>query len=197
MTRGDRPAYRRCHLLPAGLAERPRRGYSFRIMPNQHEITRAVSFIDGQNLFRHAKDAFGHHHPNYDPLTRTSHHGHGLRGTVRPTEQESREVRCGASGERFDALCRPESAALRVAPRRPPAASRASTVGTATLRGPLLADRTPGHDAGRDRSEKCGLKLAHAVCGATGHRPTPRSGQLIWYMNRSTRNALDRLCRPA
>ncbi len=28
---------------------------------------RAVSFIDGQNLYRHAKDAFGHHHPNYDP----------------------------------------------------------------------------------------------------------------------------------
>lgn len=27
----------------------------------------AVSFIDGQNLFRHAKDAFGHYHPNYDP----------------------------------------------------------------------------------------------------------------------------------
>lgn len=37
-------------------------------MPNQPKITRAVSFIDGQNLFRHAKDAFGHHHPNYDPL---------------------------------------------------------------------------------------------------------------------------------
>ena len=29
---------------------------------------RAVAFIDGQNLYRHAKDAFGHHHPNYDPL---------------------------------------------------------------------------------------------------------------------------------
>ncbi len=29
---------------------------------------RAVSFFDGQNLFRHAKDAFGHHHPNYDPV---------------------------------------------------------------------------------------------------------------------------------
>lgn len=28
---------------------------------------RAVAFIDGQNLFRHAKDAFGHHHPNFDP----------------------------------------------------------------------------------------------------------------------------------
>ena len=29
---------------------------------------RAISFFDGQNLFRHAKDAFGHHHPNYDPV---------------------------------------------------------------------------------------------------------------------------------
>ncbi|WP_170263740.1 NYN domain-containing protein [Blastochloris sulfoviridis] len=28
----------------------------------------AMAFIDGQNLFRHAKDAFGHHHPNYDPV---------------------------------------------------------------------------------------------------------------------------------
>lgn len=36
-------------------------------MPVEPESKRAVSFIDGQNLFRHAKDAFGHHHPNYDP----------------------------------------------------------------------------------------------------------------------------------
>lgn len=28
----------------------------------------AYSFFDGQNLFRHAKDAFGHYHPNYDPV---------------------------------------------------------------------------------------------------------------------------------
>lgn len=28
----------------------------------------AVAFIDGQNLYRHAKDAFGYHHPNYDPI---------------------------------------------------------------------------------------------------------------------------------
>ena len=27
---------------------------------------RAVVFIDGQNLYRCAKDAFGHYHPNYD-----------------------------------------------------------------------------------------------------------------------------------
>ena len=28
---------------------------------------RAVAFFDGPNLYRHAKTAFGHHHPNYDP----------------------------------------------------------------------------------------------------------------------------------
>ena len=36
-------------------------------MPAEPDIKRAVSFFDGQNLYRHAKDAFGHHHPNYDP----------------------------------------------------------------------------------------------------------------------------------
>ena len=38
-----------------------------RAMPTEPDIKRVVSFIDGQNLYRHAKDAFGHHHPNYDP----------------------------------------------------------------------------------------------------------------------------------
>ena len=33
---------------------------------------RAVSFFDGQNLFHHAKAAFGHHHPNYDPINLTA-----------------------------------------------------------------------------------------------------------------------------
>ena len=37
-------------------------------MPEEPIKKRAVSFFDGQNLFRHAKDAFGHHHPNYDPV---------------------------------------------------------------------------------------------------------------------------------
>ena len=39
----------------------------FRAIPAEPDIKRAVSFIDGQNLYRHAKDAFGHHHPSYDP----------------------------------------------------------------------------------------------------------------------------------
>ncbi|MBI1775420.1 MAG: NYN domain-containing protein [Proteobacteria bacterium] len=30
------------------------------------DTKRAVAFFDGQNLYRHAKDAFGYHHPNYD-----------------------------------------------------------------------------------------------------------------------------------
>ena len=30
-------------------------------------VKRAVSFFDGQNLFYHAKAAFGYNHPNYDP----------------------------------------------------------------------------------------------------------------------------------
>jgi hypothetical protein len=47
---------------------------------------RAVAFFDGQNLYRHAKEAFGHHHPNYDPIKLTNavckRHGwasHGVR----------------------------------------------------------------------------------------------------------------------
>jgi len=48
-----------------------------------------------------------------------------------------------ASGKRFDAACRPISAALRVAPGGPPAASKAVTVAQATLCGLVLADRTP------------------------------------------------------
>ena len=30
-------------------------------MPQEPTVKRAVSFFDGQNLFRHAKNAFGHH----------------------------------------------------------------------------------------------------------------------------------------
>lgn len=34
---------------------------------DEPKVKRAVAFFDGQNLYRHAKDAFGHHYPNYDP----------------------------------------------------------------------------------------------------------------------------------
>ena len=37
-------------------------------MRSPKKSVRAISFIDGQNLYRHAKAAFGHHHPNYDPI---------------------------------------------------------------------------------------------------------------------------------
>lgn len=37
-------------------------------MPEEPSTKRAVAFYDGQNLFHHAKAAFGHHYPNYDPL---------------------------------------------------------------------------------------------------------------------------------
>ncbi len=95
-------------------------------------------------------------------LARISHTRLGLRGTVAPTGPESRAVRCGASGKRLDAPCRRDGAALRVAPRRPPTASRASTVASATLFDPLLAGRPPGRDADRGGCEKCGLaRLAY------------------------------------
>ena len=45
------------------------RGYSFywRYMPpTEPALKRAVVFVDGQNLFHHAKNAFGYHFPNYD-----------------------------------------------------------------------------------------------------------------------------------
>jgi uncharacterized LabA/DUF88 family protein len=31
-------------------------------------VKRAIAFFDGQNLYHHAKSAFGYHHPNYDPV---------------------------------------------------------------------------------------------------------------------------------
>lgn len=37
-------------------------------MPPAPFIKRAIAFIDGQNLFNAAKEAFGHTYPNYDVL---------------------------------------------------------------------------------------------------------------------------------
>lgn len=36
-------------------------------MADEPPVKYAMGFFDGQNLFRHAKAAFGHFHPNYDP----------------------------------------------------------------------------------------------------------------------------------
>lgn len=38
---------------------------------DEPSVKRAVAFIDGQNLYRHAMAAFGHHHPNFDPIKLT------------------------------------------------------------------------------------------------------------------------------
>lgn len=35
-------------------------------MPTEPTIKRVVAFVDGQNLYRSAKTAFGYHYPNYD-----------------------------------------------------------------------------------------------------------------------------------
>ncbi len=43
-------------------------GLSLVAMPDEPPVKRAVAFYDGQNLYRHAMEAFGHHHPNYDPI---------------------------------------------------------------------------------------------------------------------------------
>jgi uncharacterized LabA/DUF88 family protein len=53
---------------PSDLASNgPRRGF-YLSMPLEPAIKNVMAFIDGQNLYRHAKEAFGYHHPNYDPV---------------------------------------------------------------------------------------------------------------------------------
>lgn len=37
-------------------------------MPSEPSIKRAITFIDGQNLYHSVKEAFGYPYPNYDPL---------------------------------------------------------------------------------------------------------------------------------
>ena len=55
---------------PRRIPERVQRGYFYAWVTVMDEPIRkrAVSFFDGQNLFHHAKAAFGHGHPNYDPM---------------------------------------------------------------------------------------------------------------------------------
>lgn len=49
--------------MPKGLG----RGYSFPApMPGEPPAKRAVAFVDGQNLFYAAREAFGYTYPNYD-----------------------------------------------------------------------------------------------------------------------------------
>jgi hypothetical protein len=53
------------HLLPAGLAERPRRGY-FCAMSQEPSTKPKMAFFDGQNLFHHAKDAFEYEYQSFN-----------------------------------------------------------------------------------------------------------------------------------
>ncbi len=67
--------------------------------------------------------------------------GHGLRGAVASTGDESCAPRCGTSGKQLDVPCRRHSAARRVAPRRAPALSKTEVRSTTTRFGLFLADR--------------------------------------------------------
>jgi hypothetical protein len=42
-------------------------------MASEPSVKRAVVFIDGQNLFYAAKEAFGYTYPNYDPKKLAEH----------------------------------------------------------------------------------------------------------------------------
>jgi len=54
---------------PSDLASNgPRRGFLFMAITDEPAVKNVMAFFDGQNLFQHAKDAFGHHHPNFDPV---------------------------------------------------------------------------------------------------------------------------------
>ncbi|MBI5710964.1 MAG: NYN domain-containing protein [Candidatus Eisenbacteria bacterium] len=37
-------------------------------MPREPGVKRAMAFVDGQNLFHAAREAFGHRYPNFDPV---------------------------------------------------------------------------------------------------------------------------------
>ena len=74
--------------------------------------------------------------PTYRGIVQVSTRASCLRRSEAPASRRQ-------AGKRFDAACRPRSAALRVAPGGPPASSKALTVAQATLRGLLLAARRP------------------------------------------------------
>ena len=84
---------------------------------------------------------------------------------------------------------------------------RASTVASATLFGPLLADRTPGHDAGRDPGEKSGQDGAMAIIrtvlwslakrAAANPRVRKKAGQAILTVDRKMDKAADKVAEVA
>ena len=60
--------YHAVYLLPVRHAERPRAGLFFVTLPlnDGSPVRRAVVFVDGQNLFHAAREAFGYTYPSYD-----------------------------------------------------------------------------------------------------------------------------------
>ena len=60
--------YIKSNLLPARHAERPRAGLSStgKSLKGEPLVKRVVAFVDGQNLFHAARQAFGYTYPNYD-----------------------------------------------------------------------------------------------------------------------------------
>lgn len=53
-------------MLPVSRALGPSDGVIFYPMPTEPAIKRAVAFVDGQNLYHAAREAFGYTYPNYD-----------------------------------------------------------------------------------------------------------------------------------
>ena len=41
-------------------------------MPTEPAVKRTVAYVDGQNLYHSAREAFGHRFPNFDPLALAS-----------------------------------------------------------------------------------------------------------------------------
>ena len=75
--------YHAVYLLPVRHAERPRAGLFFVALPlnDGPPVRCAVVFVDGQNLFHAAREAFGYTYPSYDvqALARQVCNGQGWR----------------------------------------------------------------------------------------------------------------------
>lgn len=66
--------YSTCICSPSDLPKGLGRGYFLsymNLLSSKSMEKKVVAFVDGQNLFYAAKEAFGHSYPNYDPLKLT------------------------------------------------------------------------------------------------------------------------------
>jgi hypothetical protein len=78
------------------------------MMPAEPAVKRAIAFIDGQNLFHNARNAFGYTYPNYDvqKLAQAVCVGHGwvlqrvqfYTGVPSVTDNVLRAVQNGGAG---------------------------------------------------------------------------------------------------